>query len=265
MRITLKDSKKTAAGLDQWKPVELKMLSDGGLDKLAQMLSMIEKGAAWSSKMNASRVVLLSKDEENTLCPSNFRVHLMLPATQRLWSRTKLRRLQPWVNQWATPETYAGVEAQGVDDAAYHTALVAELRKLTHTKFSGGAADIYKCLDQIVRPLIYKLLEEASMPDRILETCKKFLEALVVHKTIGGGLGGAYTKPTSIPQGDPMSMMVTSLLLRPWVEQMKCVAAEPKKARKHFHASDLTHAHLHVMGARLAAQKSISFSSEPAA
>ena len=38
---------------------------------------------------------------------------------------------------------------------------------------------------------------------------------------IFGGLGEAYFKPTSIPQGDPMSMMITSLLLRAWVIQMK--------------------------------------------
>ena len=96
---------------------------------------------------------------------------------------------------------YAGIEAQGAEDAAYHTALVAELCKLTDTQFSGGAADIYKRFDQIVRPLIYNLLDEAGMPDKGLETYKKFLEALVVHNTIGGGLGEAYTKPTSIPQG----------------------------------------------------------------
>ena len=61
---------------------------------------------------------------------------------------------------------YAGVEAQGAEAAAYHTALIAELCKLTHTNFSGGAADIYKCFDQIVRPLIYKQLDAAGMPEK---------------------------------------------------------------------------------------------------
>ena len=42
LRITLNDTKETAAGLDQWKPAELKMLSDGALDRLAQMLNTIE-------------------------------------------------------------------------------------------------------------------------------------------------------------------------------------------------------------------------------
>ena len=71
-------------------------------------------------------------------------------------------------------------------------------------------------------------------------------------------------------------MMVTALLLRPWIEQMKSVAAEPRvladdlqilttgprHLENYVHASDLTHAHLHDMGAKLAAHKSISFSSE---
>ena len=117
------------------------------------------------------------------------------------------------------------------------------------------------------------------MPERVLGPYKRFLEHLVIYNTISGGLGAAYTKPTTIPQGDPMSMMVTALILRPWIEQMKSVAVEPRvladdlqivasgprHLENYVHASDLTHAHLHDMGARLAAQKSISFTSEPAA
>ena len=53
----------------------------------------------------------------------------------------RLEDLEEWIKAWALPEMYAGVEAQGAEDAAYHIALVAELCKFTHTDFSGGAAD----------------------------------------------------------------------------------------------------------------------------
>ena len=59
----------------------------------------------------------------------------------------RLMHLQPWVNQLATPEMYAGVETQGAEDAAYHTALMAELCKLTDTQFSEGATNIFKYFD----------------------------------------------------------------------------------------------------------------------
>jgi hypothetical protein len=47
LRITLNDTKETASGLDQWKPAELKMLSDGALEQLATLLNLIEEGADW--------------------------------------------------------------------------------------------------------------------------------------------------------------------------------------------------------------------------
>lgn len=64
--------------------------------------------------------------------------------------------------------------------------------------------------------------------------------------------------------------MVTALLLRPWIEQMKSVAAEPRvldddsqmittvprRLENYAHACDFTHAHLESMGAKLAPRKS---------
>ena len=82
----------------------------------------------------------------------------MLPAVYRLWSRTRLRHLQPWINSWALPEMYAGVEGKGAADAAYSTGLLIEWCRLAGVGYSGGAADIYKCFDQVVRPVVAGLL-----------------------------------------------------------------------------------------------------------
>ena len=57
---------------------------------------------------------------------------------------------------------------------------------------------------------------------------REFQEALTIRNTVTGGLGEPYMKPTSIPQGDPLSMMVASLLLRAWVVQMKLCAVKPR-------------------------------------
>ena len=57
---------------------------------------------------------------------------------------------------------------------------------------------------------------------------KVLQEALEVRNTIAGGLGEAYGKPTPIPQGDPMSMMIISLILRAWVVQMEMCAVTPR-------------------------------------
>ena len=117
------------------------------------------------------------------------------------------------------------------------------------------------------------------MPRRIVHAYRNFQEALTVRNTVAGGLGQPYSKPTSIPQGDPMSMVITSLLLRAWVKQMQKHDVTPRiladdlqlmcKGKDHLEkfarGFDKTFQHLEDMGARLAPKKSITWSSSPVA
>ena len=203
----------------------------------------------------------------------------MLSGVYRMWSKTRLRHLQPWVEAWTLPEMLAGVEGKGAEDAAYATALLVEWCNLTKTEFSGGPADIYKCFDQIVRPLLQKVLEFAGMPREVLRAYMAFLENLWIRNTIAGGLGEEYAKEASIPQGDPMSMAVVALLMRAWIVQMRQLAVSPRlladdlqlvstgaRHLDHFqYAYSKTHLHLEEMGARIAPGKRNTFSSNNAA
>ena len=63
---------------------------------------------------------------------------------------------------------------------------------------------------------------------RVREAYQKFQEHLKVRNTIAGGIGETYDKPTSIPQGDPSSMMRTSLLMRAWIMQMHSLSVQPR-------------------------------------
>ena len=135
--------KENAEGPDQWGPGDLKKLFPLAYSRLAQMLNAIEKGAERPAQMNKSRAAFMCKAEEVALNPLAYRVLLMLPAIYRLWGRTRLAHLQPWVAEWATPDMYAGTEGQGAEEAAYRTALLIEHCRLTGQEFTGGAADIY--------------------------------------------------------------------------------------------------------------------------
>ena len=147
---------------------------------------------------------------------------------------------------------------------------------MTGTEFSGGSADIYKCFDQILRPLVRKSLKEAGMPERVADTYIKFLKNLKVSNTVAGGLGEPYGRPASIPQGGPMSMMVVAILLRPWILQMRQLAVQPRiladdlqiistgtRHLEHFqYAFTKTHEHIADMGAKIAPHKCYVFTSE---
>ena len=114
------------------------------------------------------------------------------------------------------------------EEAAYATAVLIENTHLKGEHLSGGAADIFKCFDQILRPLVYLLMKAAGMPSGIIRAYRNFQENLVCHNTLAGCIGQPYKKAASIPQGDPFSMMLVALLLRPWILQMKAMATFPR-------------------------------------
>ena len=118
LKTTARTTKETAAGMDRWTPAEMRMLSTKAYGYLADLLNDIEKGAPWPEQLTAARAAFLSKDPNDELNPLAYRLLLMLAALYRMWSKTRLRHLGPWIAEWTLPEMYAGVEGRGAQDAA---------------------------------------------------------------------------------------------------------------------------------------------------
>ena len=81
----------------------------------------------------------------------------------------------------------------------------------------GGTIDIAKWFDQILRELVYAIAALAGIPPQILDAYRRFQEGLIVHNTIAGGIGKGFKRRCGIPQGCPLSMLFTALIMRPWV------------------------------------------------
>ena len=111
------------------------------------------------------------------------------------WATLRLIDLEEWVEDWRENEMFAGTKGQGAADGAYEAGITIELCKLLNVEYTGGAADIYKCFDQMDRSLLYELLKIGGMPDRIRDTYASYLENMVVHNTVAGGVGEPYRKP----------------------------------------------------------------------
>ena len=197
------------------------LLSDKAFEIMAALLNLIEKGAEWPQPLLHGRAAFLEKDEDKQVEPLSFRVLLVLPTLYRKWAALRLANLQHWISKWAMLSMLAGTQGQGAADGSLRTALMIETCKLEDTPFTGGVTDIYKCLDQLIRGLIYRLLEIGGMPKNIIKAYASFQDGLSVHNSIAGGLGEAYQKKCSIPQGCPMSMVITAFLMRPWLKKME--------------------------------------------
>eukprot|EP00973_Karenia_brevis_P027554 3799595-Karenia_brevis.AAC.1 len=59
--------------------------------------------------------------------PLEYRILLITPVVYRLWAKTRLQSLQPWVQQWQWPQMYAGREGASATDAWYSMAIDIEL------------------------------------------------------------------------------------------------------------------------------------------
>ena len=171
-----------------------------------------------------------------------------------------------------------GVPGQGAVDAWYQTLMDVELMLLDGTPFCGGAADIHKFFDQILREMVYKVVEDAGMPKQVVDAYRNYLENLNVYNSIGQTIGHTYRRKCGIPQGCPFSMAIAALLMRAWVVEVKAMGVQPKvladdvlmvaqgrsMLKKYAKALNFTHLYLQDLGAKVAPTKSYNFSSTEA-
>ena len=135
-------------------------------------------------------------------------------------------------------------------------------------------ADIAKFFDQIRRDLVYKTCKAAGMPKGVLQAYQAYTETLKVYNCVAGGMGTPYTRLCGIPQGCPFSMTIVALKMRPWIINMRkysgircfiladdvlILGTGMKMLSKFAGALDATHKFLHLMGAKVAPDKSYNF------
>ena len=149
---------------------------------------------------------------------------------------------------------------------------------VSDTIFTAGIADILKCFDQIIRPLLEAVLLLAGMPAKIVSAYMRYHDSVSVYNSLAGGYGKAYKKRCSIPQGCPFSMMFIALLMLPWVVMCNSMGLQPRvladdimlstvgRDGAHFakwaEGFDKTHEYVEDLGSKLAPSKSFTCSTD---
>ena len=59
---------------------------------------------------------------------------------------------------------FGGLPGVGAEEAWYQTSLDVEYSLIADVPLVGGALDLFKCFDQIMRPLLYAVLRIAGLP-----------------------------------------------------------------------------------------------------
>ena len=219
----LKRMHPSAQGLDHIFTADLRMLNSSALQWLADMYNIIEEGAPWPDPCLQVRTAYLTKPGGDPFNPSDYRNLSITSVTYRLWATTRLRDISQWAQSWKLDGIFAGLPGVGAEDAWYTTAVTLELAKLTNTPFLGAAADIWKCFDQICRPLLFAILWTMGIPIGLLQAYQAFLDNLVFINSLAGGLGRPHRRACGIPQGCPLSMLFIAAMFRPWLMLMNTI------------------------------------------
>ena len=219
---------KTAGGVGGWTPADWHMLSSEACAALALLLNNVEGTGRWPASLRTGRLAFLAKEGGDPLDPLCYRVLTILPNLYRRWASLRLRQLREWVLRWAPDECFAGVPGKGAADAWWAEGAELEVLRLSGVPYVGGMVDLVKCFDTIPRDIVYALLLRAGLPRGILRAYRSYLEGLQVLNTLEGGVGREFTKECGLPQGDPWSMAMISLLVRPWLLRLKRLQVVPR-------------------------------------
>ena len=263
----------SAPGMDAWTYDDFRLLPLVAFQYLVCLLDLVENGAPWPEQLLHNKAHMLAKDPSKPMDPLQYRLLLLTPVLYRLWGKQRLQHLTPWIDSWALNSMYGGMKGVGASEAWYVTALEVEAARLSDVALVGGALDLYKCFDQILRPLMYVVLAIAGLPPALLTAYINFQENMCVYNNMSGALGLPHQHPCGIPQGCPLSMVFISLYMRAWLVQMMKLQTLPRtladdlllitKGSRALHlfqsAFSRTIQHLQELGGKIAPSKSKVF------
>ena len=187
-------------GLDSFHPVDFRLLPLKAFEWIAQIFTMVEAGCACPKDSLHIGAHLLPKDTTKPYDPLAYRILLITPALYRLWARCRLSHLQPWIEKWVPAQAYAGTLGVGAEDAWYLSSIELEHSILQGQKMVGGTLDLFKCFDQISRPLLYSLFALAGCPKHVMVAYINYHEVTTVRHIIGNSIGTAHSHRCGIPK-----------------------------------------------------------------
>eukprot|EP00969_Alexandrium_andersonii_P090876 4011759-Alexandrium_andersonii.AAC.1 len=143
-----------------------------------------------------------------------------MPIVYRTWAKIKLRQLQSWVDTWSGEHIFAGVRSVGAADAWMSASVRMERARLANWPVALTTVDLFKCFDQVNRPIAYSILAAAGAPVGFLRGYMGYMEGMRVMGSYLNGVGSLQERPCAIPQGCPWSMTVVALLGTVWARFM---------------------------------------------
>ena len=158
----------SAPGMEGVPPQDYKVLPTIAMDWIVCILKLVEGGHPWPKDTPHIAAHMLAKDTTNSLSPLEYIILMITPSIYRIWGRLRLTQVQPWVEELFLSEMFAGKPGISAQDAWYGASADFELAHLQDTAYAGDTLDLYKCFDQVCKPLLTSILLLAGFPKGVM-------------------------------------------------------------------------------------------------
>ena len=130
LRVSLRDVKQSASGLDSWNANELKALSNWypeAFISLAALLNHVEATGIWPTALVSGYTTMLPKPGGPPVPgPQDMRPISVLSQIFRLWSRTRYIDCQPWQALWIPDNAYGGLPSRSAEQLGFDVSFFLE-------------------------------------------------------------------------------------------------------------------------------------------
>ena len=170
---TLKDTKPSAPGMDQFSPDELIALASwapSNLRHLATLLNLIELTGRWPDPLVHGRVAFIPKDTGvDSPTADQFRPITILSAIYRTWAKARHSQLcEQWAPAWQSKYSYGTKKGSSADILALHTCLEAARLQAQDHCVAGVSYDMAKCFDSVPTHLAINVMRARGADNSVL-------------------------------------------------------------------------------------------------
>ena len=195
-----------AAGLDNWKPGEIKKLPDEILEFLLPFYELIEINGEWPLELTWAAVTLIPKGEGSL--PLSQRPISVMSIVYRIWAATRARQCLTWQEYWIHKGQHGCRPKHSTSDALARISVTMESAMLNGEELVGAAVDFAKAFDNVPTAIGLAILRRMGLDVRVLAPLTTMYASLKRRFKIKGFLGKMFRATNGIMQGDPLSCMV---------------------------------------------------------
>ena len=213
----------SCAGLDCWPVGVLRNMTEEIASVLVWIFQHIERVGRWPSQLSEGRVQLLPKPGQPPT-PAGLRPITIVSTWVRLWSRYRLKMLDSGMLKGLHPCLRGGIP--GRDATQQIGEILNRIEAVWAGRGEGDRAyllsiDASKCFDRIERRSALGAALALGLPKTLLRALGMFWRQLERRFSVGGFLSSSVVMAANgLPQGDPLSVLLTICVVEGWVRML---------------------------------------------